>query len=71
MKKFYVKEPKVERPVDWREAEFAALPNLKPSATAISMRVPNRALARFKIQAHRRGMPHQSFIKSVLFDALR
>ena len=70
MTKLYVKEDKVERPVDWRKAKFAAFPNLKPTSTAISLRVPNSVLARLKIQAHRRGMPYQSFIKSVLAKAV-
>jgi predicted DNA binding CopG/RHH family protein len=56
--------------VDWRKAKFAAFPNLKPTSTAISLRLPNSVLARLKVQAHRKGMPYQSFIKSVLADAV-
>jgi predicted DNA binding CopG/RHH family protein len=70
MKKLYVKEARVEGPVDWRKAKFTAFPNLKPTSTAISLRVPNSVLARLKVQAHRRGMPYQSFIKIVLADAV-
>ena len=70
MKKLYVKETKAETPVDWQKARFGAFPNLKPTSTAISLRVPNSVLARLKVQAHRRGMPYQSFIKSVLADAV-
>ena len=70
MKKLYVKEDNTKRPVDWQNARFAAFPNLKPTSTAISLRVPNSVLARLKVQAHRRGMPYQSFIKSVLADAV-
>jgi predicted DNA binding CopG/RHH family protein len=70
MKKLYVKEDKSKRPVDWQKAKFASFPNLKPTSTAISLRVPNSVLARLKVQAHRRGMPYQSFIKSVLSNAV-
>lgn len=70
MKKLYVKESKDERALDWQKARFATFPNLKPTTTAISLRVPNSILARLKVQAHRKGMPYQSFIKGVLADAV-
>jgi predicted DNA binding CopG/RHH family protein len=70
MKRLYVKETKIEEPVDWQNAKFAAFPNLKPTSTAISLRLPNSVLSRLKERAHRRGMPYQSFIKSVLADAV-
>ena len=70
MKKLYVKETEIEGAVAWQKAKFAAFPNLKPTSTAISLRVPNSILARLKVRAHRKGMPYQSFIKSVLSDAV-
>jgi predicted DNA binding CopG/RHH family protein len=70
MKKLYVKETEIEGTVSWHKAKFAAFPNLKPTSTAISLRVPNSILARLKVRAHRKGMPYQSFIKSVLSDAV-
>jgi predicted DNA binding CopG/RHH family protein len=70
MKKLYVKEIRIEGSANWEKAEFAEFPNLKPTSTAISLRVPNSVLARLKVQAHRRGMPYQSFIKSVLAAAV-
>jgi predicted DNA binding CopG/RHH family protein len=70
MKKLFVKGIERERPVDWQKAKFATFPNLKPTSTAISLRVPNSVLAQLKVQAHRKGMPYQSFIKSVLADAV-
>jgi predicted DNA binding CopG/RHH family protein len=70
MGKLYVKETKVEGAVAWQKAKFAAFPNLKPTSTAISLRVPNSILARLKVRAHRKGMPYQSYIKSVLADAV-
>jgi predicted DNA binding CopG/RHH family protein len=70
MKKLFAKATNSERPVDWQKAKFATFPNLKPTSTAISLRVPNSVLARLKVQAHRKGMPYQSFIKGVLADAV-
>lgn len=43
-------------------------PNLKPSTTAISLRLPDSILNRIKVQAHRRGVPYQSYIKTLLAD---
>ncbi|WP_108461631.1 CopG family antitoxin [Devosia naphthalenivorans] len=34
--------------VDWSQAERTHLPNLKPSSTAISLRLPNGLLERIK-----------------------
>ena len=70
MKKLYVKEDKNMRPLNLNRAKFATFPNLKPTSTAISLRVPNSVLSRLKVQAHRRGVPYQSYIKSVLSDSV-
>ena len=42
MKKLYVKEVKKEPLVDWQKGSFATFPNLKPTSTAISLRVPQQ-----------------------------
>ena len=70
MKKLYVKEDNSTRPSDLGRARFATFPNLKPTTTAISLRVPTSVLSRLKMQAHKRGVPYQSFIKTVLADAV-
>jgi len=54
--------------VDWSKAERARLPSLKPSTTAISLRVPVSLLERIKIAANKRDMPYQSLIKAWLAE---
>jgi predicted DNA binding CopG/RHH family protein len=56
--------------VDWSKAESVRLPNLKPSATAISLRLPNGLLERIKIAANKRDVPYQSLIKTWLAEKL-
>jgi len=54
--------------VDWRKAERARFPNLKPSTTAISIRLPASLLERIKVAANRRDVPYQSLIKTWLVE---
>jgi predicted DNA binding CopG/RHH family protein len=56
--------------IDWAKAERVRLPNLKPSATAISLRLPNGLLERIKIAANKRDVPYQSLIKTWLAEKL-
>ena len=49
--------------LDWRRAKRARLPNLRPSTTAILLRLPVSLLERIKIAANQRDVPHQSLIK--------
>jgi predicted DNA binding CopG/RHH family protein len=56
--------------VDWSKAESVRLPNLKPSATAISLRLPNGLLDRIKVAANKRDVPYQSLIKTWLAEKL-
>ncbi len=49
--------------VDWTEAKSARFPNLKPSTTSISLRLPVSLLERIKIVANKRDVPYQSLIK--------
>jgi predicted DNA binding CopG/RHH family protein len=49
--------------IDWGQARQVRLPNLKPSTTSISLRVPVGLLERIKVEANRRGVPYQSLIK--------
>ena len=44
------------------------LPNLKPSTTAISLRLPVTLLERIKIAANKQDVPYQSLIKTWLAD---
>jgi predicted DNA binding CopG/RHH family protein len=56
--------------VDWSKAEKVLLPNLKPTATAISLRLPVRLLERIKLAANKRDVPYQSLIKTWLAEKL-
>ena len=49
--------------VDWSKAERVRFPNLKPSTTAISIRLPLGLLEQIKIAANKRDVPYQSPIK--------
>jgi predicted DNA binding CopG/RHH family protein len=49
--------------LDWDKAERVAMPNLKASSTAISLRLPVSLLDRIKIAANKRDVPYQSLIK--------
>jgi predicted DNA binding CopG/RHH family protein len=49
--------------VDWTKALRARFPNLKPSSTSISIRLPNGLLDSIKIAANKRDVPYQSLIK--------
>ena len=52
--------------VDWSKAKKAIMPNLKPTTTAISLRLPEALLDRIKVEANKRDMPYQSLIKAWL-----
>ena len=54
--------------VDWRKAERVRLPNLKPSTTSISLRLPVTLLERIKVAANKRDVPYQSLIKTWLAE---
>jgi predicted DNA binding CopG/RHH family protein len=49
--------------LDWRRVKRVRLPNLQPSTTAISLRLPVSLLEEIKIAAHIRDVPYQSLIK--------
>ena len=54
--------------VDWSQAERVRLPNLKPSTTSISLRLPVTLLDRIKVAANKRDVPYQSLIKTWLAE---
>ena len=58
------------RHIDWGKAQPVRLPNLKPSSTAISIRLPNALLERLKIAANKRDVPYQSLIKTWLSEKI-
>jgi predicted DNA binding CopG/RHH family protein len=54
--------------LDWTKTERARFPNLKPSTTAISLRLPVTLLERIKVAANKRDVPYQSLIKTWLAE---
>ncbi len=54
--------------VDWSAASPVRLPNLKPSTTTISLRMPLGLLERIKVEANKRDVPYQSLIKAWLAE---
>jgi predicted DNA binding CopG/RHH family protein len=53
---------------DLGKAIPARFPNLKPSTTAISLRLPVSLLEQIKIAANKRDVPYQSLIKMWLAE---
>ncbi|MSO93741.1 MAG: hypothetical protein EXQ86_10125 [Rhodospirillales bacterium] len=56
--------------VDWSKAERVRFPNLKPSSTSISLRLPTGLLERIKTAANKKDVPYQSLIKIWLAEKL-
>jgi predicted DNA binding CopG/RHH family protein len=54
--------------INWSKAEHVRIPNLKPSTTSISLRLPVTLLERIKVAANKRDVPYQSLIKTWLAD---
>ena len=54
--------------VDWSKAKRVRLPNLKPTPTSISLRLPVTLLDRIKVAANKRDVPYQSLIKTWLAE---
>ena len=56
--------------VDWSKAEHVTMPNLKPSSTSISLRLPRGLLDEIRVAANKRDVPYQSLIKTWLAEKL-
>ncbi len=57
--------------LDWKKAQLAVLPNLKPSTRTISLRLPQHLLDSIKTAANARDVPYQSLIKVWLQEKLQ
>ena len=57
--------------VDWSKAKRVAFPNLKPSTTTISLRLPDSVLERIKVEANKRDVPYKALIKALLFEGVK
>lgn len=56
--------------LDLSQAQPAIFPNLQPTTTAISLRLPAMLLAELKVVANKRGVPYQSLMKLFLAERL-
>lgn len=56
--------------IDWSRATKVRLPNLKPSSSSISLRLPNSLLELIKVAAGKRDVPYQSLIKIWLAEKI-
>jgi len=52
--------------LDLSQMEPVVFPNLKPSTTTISLRLPDSMLNKIKVMANKRHLPYQSLIKILL-----
>ena len=57
--------------VDWSTARTVRFPNLRPSSTAISVRLPETLLTELKLLANEQDVPYQSLLKMYLADRVR
>ena len=57
--------------VDWPKARVLRFPNLRPTTTAISVRLPVTLLTELKLLANERNVPYQSLLKVYLDDRVR
>ena len=57
--------------LDLSKMQTVVFPNLKPSTTTISLRLPNSMLSRIKVMANKQHVPYQSLIKMLLADKLQ
>ena len=55
---------------DWAKATQPSLPNLKPSTTSISLRLPVSMLEELKALANEKDVPYQSLLKVYLAERL-
>lgn len=53
---------------DWANARRAVFPNLRPSTTPISMRLPETLLADIRRLANEQDVPYQSLMKVYLAE---
>ena len=56
--------------VDWEKAKPTSLPELKPSTTTISLRLPETLLQDLKVLANKRDVPYQSLLKVFLAERI-
>jgi predicted DNA binding CopG/RHH family protein len=68
-RKFWEKQDSTDY-VDWNRAQRVRFTELKPSTTAISIRLPTDLLEQIKTSANRKDVPYQSLIKLWLAEKM-
>jgi predicted DNA binding CopG/RHH family protein len=58
------------RHLDLSRMEPVVFPNLKPSTTTISLRLPDSMLNKIKVMANKQHVPYQSLIKILLAEKI-
>jgi predicted DNA binding CopG/RHH family protein len=56
--------------IDWSQAATVVFPQLKPSTTTISLRLPDSLLEELKLLANKRDVPYQSLLKVFLAERI-
>jgi predicted DNA binding CopG/RHH family protein len=56
--------------LDWSKARRVSFPNLKPSTTTISLRLPQGMLDELKVLANQRDVSYQSLLKVFLSERI-
>ena len=56
--------------LDWKQAQRAIFPNLKPTLKSISLRLPESMIAELRQLANERDVPYQSLIKHFLRERI-
>ncbi|MDX6751981.1 BrnA antitoxin family protein [Geminicoccaceae bacterium 1502E] len=56
--------------VDWSKAERVRMPDLKPSTTSVSLRLPEGLLEQIKVAADRRDVPWQPLVRMWLAETV-
>jgi predicted DNA binding CopG/RHH family protein len=56
--------------LDLTRMEPVVFPNLKPSTTTISLRLPDSMLNKIKVMANKQHVPYQSLIKMLLAEKI-
>jgi len=57
--------------IDWSNAQSVVFPNLKPTTTTISLRLPVSMLDELKMLANKMDVPYQSLLKTFLAERLK
>ncbi len=66
---FWAKNDSMEY-LDWKQAQRAIFPNLKPTLKSISLRLPESMIVELRQLANERDVPYQSLIKHFLRESI-